>query len=88
MKKRSILPLVLLLVLLLLFFTGTISHATYITYEVTAISENTISIRHEKSGREYVLDKEPRSLKVGDKVRYDKKTNRLRKKNRTGKEPY
>lgn len=53
--------------------------ARYRTYEVVGVTETTVTIK-DKYGNVLVLNKDPKDYKIGDKVRYNKKTNRLRKK--------
>lgn len=43
----------------------------YLTYEVVKVQPKSITIRDRK-GRVIILDKEPKGLRVGDMVRYDR----------------
>ena len=53
--------------------------AKYLTYEVVEVTENKI-VLESSGGKKYEIDKSRRpTLKVGDKVRYDKTRNRLGK---------
>ncbi len=51
----------------------------YLPYEVIDVQEESFTIRN-KNGREIVLNRKPKGLKVGDKVRYNKKKHILKRK--------
>lgn len=74
-------PLILLL-LLLLTCTWNLSYAkkfvNYRTYEIVKVTENSITMRY-KDGKEYILHWKPKGLKVGDKVRYDRRRHKLKR---------
>lgn len=76
MKKKMLSAIVLLLLL----FPLQISHAKqfvhYRTYEIVKVTENSITMR-DKEGKEHILNWEPKGLKVGDKVRYDRLRHKL-----------
>jgi hypothetical protein len=69
---------------LFLLFSGTsgLARSFYHTYTVTAVTETTITLQRTKGDKTYtaVIEKERRPyLKVGDRVRYDRIRDRLRR---------
>ena len=52
----------------------------YRTYEVVEVTDKTITIEDEYGNKIVLDDRNPKDYKVGEKVRYDKTTNRLHKK--------
>jgi len=59
---------------------GYAAKSFYKTYTVTKVTEDHIVLQRKYSDKEVVLDKARRpGLEVGDKVRYDRVRNRLRR---------
>jgi len=78
--KKAVL-FIISLVFFVLSGSQVIAKTYYRTYEVVEVTEKTITLQR-KSGDEVikaVIERSRRpNLKVGDRVRYDRRTNRLR----------
>ena len=76
MKKLIILAIPLLLVFA--FLQSSYAKTYYRTFEVAEIQNNGIVLEDFEGGR-FLVEKDPRGLKVGDSVRYDTVRNVLKK---------
>ncbi len=79
MKIKFIIPVIILLTLFSGMSTSFAKKGVkWRTYEIVKLTEDSITVKS-KGGVELVINKPPKDYKVGDKVRYSKKRNRLKK---------
>ena len=77
MKKQILVPMLAILFLLCIISTG-FGDTYWATYEIVAISDNSLTIV-DSNGNGAVVNKDPKDYKVGYKVRYDNVKDILKK---------